>query len=117
MSRRALELTERDGPNCIWCGGEPWPRDMTVEHLVPRSRGGRTQPENLAVACRRCNRARRSRPVVAYVRELVSEGRNVQLGPLRRALERLAQSPRRVHRDYGRNQARLLDRVPVPELP
>jgi HNH endonuclease len=64
------DLIERDGPSCVWCGRELWRRDLTVEHVVPRSRGGRTTSENTVVACRSCNRRRGSRPVDAYVRHL-----------------------------------------------
>src|SRR5829696_7313326 len=92
-------LIDRDGPCCVWCGSEPWRRDLTMEHLLPRSRGGRTEDENLVVACRRCNRARRSRPVVAYVRELSGTGRAPRLTTLRLALGRLRASARRAHRD------------------
>ena len=30
-------------------------REITVEHIVPRSRGGDDDPRNLAIACARCN--------------------------------------------------------------
>lgn len=47
---------------CIHCNGnllvalsgEPISR-ATVEHLVPRGQGGTDAPENLALACARCN--------------------------------------------------------------
>ena len=105
-------LIGRDGPRCVWCGAEPWRRDLTLEHVLPRSRGGRTEDENLVVACRRCNRARRSRPVVAYLRELLqAPDRRPRRATLRRALERLRDSPRRVHRDYGSSQLRSLERL------
>ena len=88
-----------------------WPRDRTVEHLLPRSRGGRTTDDNLVVACRRCNRARRSRPVVAYVRERVGHGLEPRTDVLQRALDRLRESEHRAHREYGATQRRLLDRI------
>lgn len=104
-------LVDRDGPHCVWCGAEPWRRDLTVEHVLPRSRGGRTEDENLVVACRRCNRTRRSRPVVAYLREITGLGREPRLETLRLALERMASSARRGHREYGANQLRLIARI------
>ncbi len=102
------QLIERDGPGCVWCGRELWRRDLTLEHVVPRSRGGHMTPENALVACRSCNRRRGSRPVDAYVRDLLREGADVRLPTLRRSLERLARSPRRAHRDAAARQlARL----------
>lgn len=85
-------------------------RDLTAEHLLPRSRGARTVPENLAVACRPCNRGRRSQPVAAYVRSLARAGRPPAVERVRAALERLAASAVPAHAAYGRRQAQLLDR-------
>ena len=42
-------------PICAWCGT----RDgLTVDHVVPLSRGGSNKPDNLRVLCRRCNSSR-----------------------------------------------------------
>lgn len=111
------ELIERDGPTCVWCGRELWRRDLTLEHVVPRSRGGHLTPENALVACRRCNRRRGSRPVDAYVRELLREGAEVDVAALRRSLDRLTRSERRVHRDVASRQLRRLERgLPAAEV-
>jgi hypothetical protein len=39
------------GP-CVYCG---LPNAATVDHVIPRSRGGAHASENLVRACRRCN--------------------------------------------------------------
>jgi 5-methylcytosine-specific restriction endonuclease McrA len=105
------QLIERDGPACVWCGREVWRRDLTVEHVVPRSRGGHTTPDNVLVACRSCNKRRGSRPVDAYVRDLLREGADVDLAALRRTLGRLSGSERRAHRDAAARQLRRLEAV------
>jgi hypothetical protein len=105
------DLITRDGARCAWCGAEPWRRDLTFEHVLPRSGGGATVPENGLVACRRCNRARGSRPVVAYVRALRDAGVNPQVPVIRAALDRLAASQRRRHREFGARQSALLARL------
>lgn len=105
------ELIERDGPACVWCGREPWRRDLTVEHVVPRSRGGHLVSENALVACRPCNKRRGPRPVDAYVRELLREGADVDLDALRASLDRLARSDRRAHREPAARQLRRLASV------
>lgn len=60
---------------CMWCGEqtlldeEPGhPRAATREHLVPKSKGGRSEARNLALACWECNQARGSRPMREGVR-------------------------------------------------
>jgi hypothetical protein len=105
------ELIARDGGACAWCGAAPWRRDLTFEHVLPRSGGGVTVAENGLVACRRCNRARGSRPVVAYVRARQEAGAEPQLPLIRAALARLAASERRKHRAYGVRQLELLARL------
>jgi 5-methylcytosine-specific restriction endonuclease McrA len=105
------ELIGRDSERCVWCGRQVWRSDLNVEHLMPRARGGQTRPENLAVACKRCNRDRGTKPVVAYVRERVRAGDEPPIAQLASALERLAQSDSRVHADYGRRQLALLTRA------
>ena len=43
---------ERDNGACRYCGSTS---DPTIDHVVPRVRGGGDEGENLVVACRRCN--------------------------------------------------------------
>jgi 5-methylcytosine-specific restriction endonuclease McrA len=105
------QLIERDGPACVWCGRRVWARDLTLEHVVPRSRGGHMTPENALLACRACNRRRGSRPVDAYVRELLRQGADVRLDALRDALARLSGSSRRTHREAALRQLRRLSSV------
>ena len=111
MPVKVEQLIERDGPSCVWCGRELWRRDLTLEHVVPRSRGGHMTAENAVVACRTCNKRRGSKPVDAYVRELLDHGAAVNLPVLRDALGRLAHSDRRAHREAGARQLRRLASV------
>ena len=59
-AQRIAAILERDGGTCAWCGRELWPghRDLSVEHVVPRLKGGPAWAENEVPACRGCNRAR-----------------------------------------------------------
>jgi 5-methylcytosine-specific restriction endonuclease McrA len=105
------ELILRDGPACVWCGHEPWRADLTAEHLLPRARRGRTTAENLALACRRCNRRRGTQPVSAYVRAQRAAGRRPRVDLLVAALERLGRSETPGHAAYGTRQLTLLQRL------
>jgi 5-methylcytosine-specific restriction endonuclease McrA len=49
------DIVERDGPACYLCGKELTPREVTLEHVVPLSRGGAHVPENARIACKPCN--------------------------------------------------------------
>ncbi len=45
-------IFKRDGYQCIYCSK----RDhLTLDHILPRSRGGRDSWHNLVAACQRCN--------------------------------------------------------------
>lgn len=50
---------DRDGPFCRYCG-ESVGLDFHCDHVVPRSKGGHSTLDNLAVSCRRCNVSKRA---------------------------------------------------------
>ena len=43
----------RDGFKCAYCGKES--RRLTIDHVVPKSRGGKTIFENCVSSCKPCN--------------------------------------------------------------
>ena len=43
----------RDGFRCAYCGKQHG--KMTIDHIIPRSRGGRSTFENCVTCCRSCN--------------------------------------------------------------
>ena len=45
----------RDRFRCQYCGGGYPSEDLTFDHLIPRSRGGRTTWDNVVTACQSCN--------------------------------------------------------------
>lgn len=49
----------RDDQRCQYCGGRAV--DLTLDHVVPRSRGGPTSWENVVACCRSCNARKRDR--------------------------------------------------------
>lgn len=53
LTRRNLLL--RDNYRCQYCSGEPGLRELNVDHVLPRSRGGRDTWDNLVISCRSCN--------------------------------------------------------------
>jgi 5-methylcytosine-specific restriction endonuclease McrA len=62
----ALPLTRRtvlarDQYTCQYCGGQPGKACLTVDHVIPRSRGGETCWENVVTACGPCNRRKGDR--------------------------------------------------------
>lgn len=53
LSRKNILV--RDRHTCQYCRGVFSASDLTLDHVVPRSRGGKATWENLVASCRRCN--------------------------------------------------------------
>ncbi len=53
VSRRALLV--RDRYTCQYCGVQPGRQHLTIDHVIPRSRGGKTTWDNVVAACKKCN--------------------------------------------------------------
>lgn len=51
----------RDRYQCQYCGVICRPQAATIDHIVPRSRGGKTTWTNVVTACGTCNRHKGSR--------------------------------------------------------
>ena len=45
----------RDLSKCVLCGDD---RNLQFDHILPVSRGGNNEPENLRILCRQCNLSR-----------------------------------------------------------
>ena len=57
LNRR--NILRRDAYTCQYCGKRGG--DLTVDHVLPKSRGGRSVWENLVAACRSCNLKKKNR--------------------------------------------------------
>ena len=51
----------RDRFSCQYCGRRFETRELTFDHVIPRSRGGRTSWINVVTACRECNMRKSNR--------------------------------------------------------
>lgn len=45
-------IFKRDGFTCQYCGTT---KDLTLDHVIPKAKGGKTTWKNLVTACKRCN--------------------------------------------------------------
>jgi 5-methylcytosine-specific restriction endonuclease McrA len=53
LSRKNILL--RDHYTCQYCGKVFNPSDLTLDHVIPKSRGGSSNWDNLVACCKRCN--------------------------------------------------------------
>jgi 5-methylcytosine-specific restriction endonuclease McrA len=64
--RMRLAIFLRDGGLCLYCLKDLHhadPRDVTIDHVTPRSDGGTDEPRNLANCCRVCNCKKQNKPL------------------------------------------------------
>ena len=74
LSRRTV--LARDMYTCQYCGTQPGRTELTLDHVMPRSRGGNTSWENVVTACGPCNRRKGNRtPDEANMKLLSLPGR------------------------------------------
>lgn len=80
----------RDGGRCQYCGQRFESSELTLDHVVPRSRGGKNEWSNLVTACKKDNHRKADR---------TPEEAGMQL--LRRPLPQTIHTPRFLLRSLG----------------
>lgn len=74
LTRRTIMV--RDNYTCQYCGAQPPKADLTIDHVIPRVRGGATTWENVVCACKPCNLRKGARtPSEASMRLRAEPGR------------------------------------------
>lgn len=63
--QRAYVLSLSD--SCAYCGKID--ENIEIDHIIPRSRGGGDNFDNLAPACRKCNRSKGSKFIAEWIRD------------------------------------------------
>ena len=101
----------RDNFDCVYCRQVfPPPLDgrgLTLDHVVPRCKGGSDRADNLVTACVRCNSARQAKSVND---PLWGCGSDVRKARVRRQLRKP------INRELGRWLAGMAKRLPVPRV-
>lgn len=62
-------IFKRDNYECVYCG-ETYRRVLTIDHVVPKSKGGPDSWENLVTACRNCNHEKADLTLEEYGKEI-----------------------------------------------
>lgn len=104
-AERLAHALERDGGRCVWCARDlpAGHRDASLEHVVPKLKGGPAWPENEVAACRACNRSRRHTSPADWLRACERRG----LRPDRALIvERLRALDRAIAERGGQRRAR-----------
>ncbi len=70
LTNRALFA--RDGHLCLYCGDSFTPRNLTRDHVIPKSRGGKDVWPNVVTSCRSCNHRKGARTPTEWGVELIA---------------------------------------------
>lgn len=114
---KRLAIYLRDGLGCCYCGaGVEEGASLTLDHLVPHSKGGTNAATNLVTACRTCNSARGVRPVRTFCRAVAgyldTDAANIERhvrNSAKRALDVPAAKEVLARRDWDDAQRRRAD--------
>ena len=49
-------IYKRDNYTCQYCGAKPGTQELSIDHVFPRSRGGKSEWTNCVLACVPCNK-------------------------------------------------------------
>lgn len=60
-SMKRMRIYMRDKFRCQYCGDKQSVAELTLDHIVPRSRGGDNSPVNVVTACLACNNRKANR--------------------------------------------------------
>ena len=73
-SMKRLRIFMRDKFRCQYCGDKKRAGELTLDHILPRSRGGDNSPVNVVTACVACNNRKGDRtPAEARMPLLTSQ--------------------------------------------
>jgi len=62
------QILKECGNQCCYCGGVFDRADLEIDHMLPRSRGGLNEPQNLVAACSLCNSRKRTKTPGEFLR-------------------------------------------------
>jgi 5-methylcytosine-specific restriction endonuclease McrA len=59
-------LYRRDDFECVYCGDK---KDLTIDHFIPKSKGGNNGWKNLVTSCQNCNVTKDNKDVEVFLEE------------------------------------------------
>lgn len=86
---KRARIYARDGWRCAYCGtcGRDLPARLSLDHIVPRRRGGTCAASNLVTSCVDCNQQRGDRAIPEWLRLVSLEMVEHAVATVARALE------------------------------
>ncbi|MCI0453657.1 MAG: HNH endonuclease [Candidatus Dadabacteria bacterium] len=77
-----INIFRRDEDSCQYCGKKYQRSELTIDHVIPRSLGGRSMWENVVCCCMVCNRKKGGRTPEAARMRLIGRPKKPVWSPL-----------------------------------
>ena len=61
---KRFKVLMRDNFKCRYCGKTSDEKELEVDHVIPKARGGSNNLENLVTSCFECNRGKRDKTLI-----------------------------------------------------
>jgi 5-methylcytosine-specific restriction endonuclease McrA len=90
LSRKNILLRDRN--TCQYCGVVLAAGELTLDHVIPRSRGGLSTWENLVACCHLCNRTKGNQMLLETSMKLLREPRAFNLHTSRHIMRMIGRS-------------------------
>ena len=85
---------------CHYCGKNLEENELTIDHIVPYSRGGKTVKENLVIACHECNISKSDMNEDEYIEYLKTKDDLISKDKTIRKIKLMMDSNTEIENDY-----------------
>jgi 5-methylcytosine-specific restriction endonuclease McrA len=90
---KRLAIFLRDGLACTWCGdGVEDGVRLSLDHIIPASKGGSNHESNVVTACVHCNKGRKALSVAKFATVVAARSR-ASAATIKRRVRRTAGRP------------------------
>lgn len=96
LSRRSIFI--RDNYTCQYCGQQS--KDLTLDHVIPRHKGGKWSWENLVCCCKKCNSKKGGNTPYQADMKLIRQPRRPKYVPFISIIKYIDAKNDRIWRDY-----------------
>ena len=62
------------GKTCCYCGNKLYVKELTLDHVMPREKGGSNRVANMLFACRKCNSVKGAKNIGKFIIDEYTSG-------------------------------------------
>jgi hypothetical protein len=77
--KNRFDVFKRDGFKCQYCSSQPPTVILEVDHIMPVSKGGKNNIDNLITACFNCNRGKSNKELTSIPKSLKEKSENLKI--------------------------------------